>query len=72
MIEPSKPGYRLLYWLFLLALTLTLCKTYLEGMVWEEARMAFEQMMDGTAHRPYVYRILIPALSTRAGGEPVE
>lgn len=35
---------------------------YLMGLAWEEPRLALSTLIDGTAHRPFVYRVLVPTL----------
>ncbi|MCC7118673.1 MAG: hypothetical protein IT310_09125 [Anaerolineales bacterium] len=51
-----------LHWPIILILTLTFTKMYLAGMYWEEPRLAFSQMLAGTADKPFVYRVFVPLL----------
>jgi hypothetical protein len=60
------PACRIGYWLVIIAMTLAACQAYLAGLEWEEPRLALSQLMDGTAHRPFVFRVLVPFLVTRA------
>ncbi len=63
MVEISKKRtYRIIYYVIIISMTLAMCKFYLDGIAWEEPRLALSQLMDGSAYRPFVYRILIPFL----------
>ncbi len=63
MVEISKkPSYRIIYYFIIISMALAMCKFYLDGIAWEEPRLALSQLMDGTAYRPFIYRILIPFL----------
>ncbi|MCC6261861.1 MAG: hypothetical protein IT311_13465 [Anaerolineales bacterium] len=52
-----------LYWPIIIFITLLVCKFYLNGLQWEEPRLALSQLMDGTAYKPFVYRILVPTIT---------
>jgi hypothetical protein len=49
-----------MYWPLVMLFTLLLFRWYLDGFQWEEQRLALSRLMDGTAHRPFVYRVLVP------------
>lgn len=54
--------YRVSYWCVIVGVALIIGQGYLAGLDWNEPRVTLEQMMMGTAHRPFVYRVLVPIL----------
>ena len=56
------PGRRHLYWGVLAAVTLAIGQAYVAGLHWHEPRLALADLIAGTAHRPFVYRVLVPTI----------
>ncbi|HRF50776.1 MAG TPA: hypothetical protein PLC98_24315 [Anaerolineales bacterium] len=55
-------GRRWLYWTMLSVVTLVIGQAYVAGLHWHEPRLALADLIAGTAHRPFVYRVLVPTL----------
>lgn len=53
--------------LLLLAFALAVFSLYIKLVTWDEPRAGFEQIVNGTAYKPFVYRVLIPWLIRAAG-----
>ena len=55
--------YWVVYWGLAFALAALVMVFFLRGLHWDEPRLTLEQLMNGTAHKPFVYRVLITSLA---------
>jgi len=53
---------RIIYWSVIILITLSISKFFLDRFPWKWPHSDIDLLMNGTAERPYVYRILVPFL----------
>jgi hypothetical protein len=53
---------RIAYWLVIICITFAISRFFLDRFPWEWPHSDIRLLMDGTAQRPYVYRVLVPLL----------
>lgn len=62
-IPSDNSCYRVVFWLTVATLTTAACRFYVSNITWDQPYAALTALMDGTAHRPFVFRVLLPALT---------
>ncbi len=58
--------YQVVFWLAVATFTAAVCRSYVSNITWDQTRAGLGALMDGTAHRPFAFRVLLPALTKLA------
>ncbi len=52
----------IVFWILSLVISLMFLVIYVKDFPWSDPRFGLEIMITGTAHKPFVYRVLMPSL----------
>lgn len=68
-IDPTLAGtpYTIIFWVAAIVLSGAIFRFYIDGVEWDEPRLALAELMRGEAHRPFAYRVLVPGLTKAIG-----
>lgn len=64
MVEGRQMGFakQAVYWLVIILITFAISKFFIDRFPWDDPNSTLDTLMNGTAPRPYVYRMFIPLL----------
>lgn len=66
-IDIQNTKYRIIYWCIAISLTAGIFFVYANNLYWDEPKVGLYESLNGTAHKPFIYRILVPALVKLVG-----